>query len=331
MNKNLLFLILILGFGLVSTSCGDDDETGGPTNPPTEPLLPKQSLAEVDQTLSRYTVNGSTETFDRDYEVDANIVSYRENKGLHERMFNRFTGLIPDSRRNFVKQYTPFHGGNEIAGYVYPLNAQRSEWNFGLDVLTMELEETNLANAGPGDNVSIPASATVLHEYGHLLSLFQDQLDLNNSNCTNFDSIFGCMKDGTKLQRFFEMFWEVDYADFLQVKEQFGDAAGDEWYGRDETRFVTPYAATQPEEDFAESFYIFFFRQLPTGSTVEDQKVLFFYSFPDLVLLRTNVRDYLRNQVLGSPPPPGTTRAEDLSFLSGLPEHGRKCALGSGR
>jgi len=303
MNKNLLFLILILGFGLVSTSCGDDDETGGPTNPPTEPLLPKQSLAEVDQTLSRYTVNGSTETFDRDYEVDANIVSYREDKGLHERMFNRFTGLIPDSRRNFVKRYTPFHGGNEIAGYVYPLpNTQRSEWNFGLDVLTMELEETNLANAGPGDNVSIPASATVLHEYGHLLSLFQDQLDLNNSNCTNFDSIFGCMKDGTKLQRFFEMFWEVDYADFLQ-----------------------------PEEDFAESFYIFFFRQLPTGSTVEDQKVLFFYSFPDLVLLRTNVRDYLRNQVLGSPPPPGTTRAEDLSFLSGLPEHGRKCALGSGR
>lgn len=323
-------ILVFSGLFFAIISCSDDDEGGGAVPPMPDQLLPRQTLADNDQTLTRYSVNDDTETFVADHVVDTTIVSFREDKALHARMFDRLTGLVPTNRRNFIKQYTPFHGADEIAGYVYPLREDRSEWNFGLDVLVMEAEEANIANANPGDQVSIPASATVLHEYGHLLSLFQDQLDLETANCTNFDSVYGCMRDGTKLQVFFENFWESDYAEFLELRDQVGeDEVGDQWFQMDETRFVSAYAATQPEEDFAESFYIFFFRERPDGTTVEDQKVEFFYDFPDLVTLRDEVRDYLINTVLaGTPPPPSGGRLGGLVFEAGLPTQGRTCALG---
>ncbi|MBX2844957.1 MAG: hypothetical protein KTR13_01995 [Saprospiraceae bacterium] len=301
MKKTWVIALSIFALYFV-TACSDDDNTSDPNT-----LLPRQSLADEDQTLTRYTVNGDVKTFDRDYEVDPDIVSYREDKALHTRMFERFTGIVPSGRRQFVKQFTPFHGGDVIAGYVYPLNgSNRTEWNIGLDVLTMEVEEASIQASinNPNQDPNYVASFTTIHEYGHLLSLFADELDLNATNCTNFESTYGCLVDDAILQAYYDEFWAADYDEYLTVLGQVGqDGISDAWYDRDPSAFTTRYAATDPQEDFSESFAWFVFRNPPTENTIEDQKLNFFYDYLDLVALRTTMRQYIINNIAPSPAP----------------------------
>jgi hypothetical protein len=60
---------------------------------------------------------------------------------------------------------------------------------------------------------------------------------------------------------------------------------------------VTEYAASNPSEDLAESFTAFVLQEKPTKSTVgfihSDQKILFFYDFPELV----EIRDFIRSNL----------------------------------
>lgn len=52
---------------------------------------------------------------------------------------------------------------------------------------------------------------------------------------------------------------------------------------------MTDYAATNPGEDIAESWTAFILQPKPTGSTIADQKTLFFYDYPELVRLRGQI------------------------------------------
>ncbi len=63
-------------------------------------------------------------------------------------------------------------------------------------------------------------------------------------------------------------------------------AAAEEFYLSREDDFVSDYAATSPEEDIAESFATFVLKPKPTGDTLADEKVAFFYDYPELVKLR---------------------------------------------
>jgi len=58
-----------------------------------------------------------------------------------------------------------------------------------------------------------------------------------------------------------------------------------------EKDFVTEYASTNPGEDIAESFAFFVLRPKPSSSKKKsDQKMLFFFDYPELVKLRSYVR-----------------------------------------
>ena len=56
---------------------------------------------------------------------------------------------------------------------------------------------------------------------------------------------------------------------------------------------MTEYAASNPDEDFAESFVAFVLKEKPTKSTTVDQKIRFFYDFPELVEMRDFIRSNL--------------------------------------
>lgn len=63
----------------------------------------------------------------------------------------------------------------------------------------------------------------------------------------------------------------------------------DEFYANHREQFVSPYAATNPREDIAESWTEFILRPKPSGTSIADQKVLFFYEFPELVQAREEI------------------------------------------
>lgn len=62
-------------------------------------------------------------------------------------------------------------------------------------------------------------------------------------------------------------------------------------YTDNEDDFVNDYAATNPEEDFAESFMYFVLYDWPEEDSVYlyDKKILFFTQFPELVELADTI------------------------------------------
>jgi hypothetical protein len=52
---------------------------------------------------------------------------------------------------------------------------------------------------------------------------------------------------------------------------------------------VDDYAVTDPSEDIAETWAFFVLSPKPQGGTVSDQKLLFFYQYPELVQVRGQI------------------------------------------
>ena len=51
-----------------------------------------------------------------------------------------------------------------------------------------------------------------------------------------------------------------------------------------------------PDEDMAETFVSFVRESKPTGNTLRDKKILFFYGYKDFVSLRAELRSNLEAQ-----------------------------------
>lgn len=105
---------------------------------------------------------------------------------------------------------------------------------------------------------------TLVHEFGHLLSLNVEQVELiGEDDCEGtYFTGEGCSRADSYINLFYEEFW----------------TGGD--FG-----FVTEYAATNAAEDFAESFAFFVL-----GEEALNEKVEFFYGFKELVKLRDLIR-----------------------------------------
>ena len=72
------------------------------------------------------------------------------------------------------------------------------------------------------------------------------------------------------------------------------------YYEEHPEEFVSDYASSSPVEDIAETFAEFVLRNKPTGNTIAEQKILFFYKEPALVELRNLLRNRLKSTVFES-------------------------------
>ena len=116
--------------------------------------------------------------------------------------------------------------------------------------------------------------ATMIHEYGHALTnnigqidpaKFGDNVSFNNP---------AAYRDGSYLKAYYDRF----YAD------------GTVSYSEHPEYFVDEYASSSPFEDIAETFMVFVTSAKPTGNTLAEQKVSFFYSYPELLRVRSYIR-----------------------------------------
>jgi hypothetical protein len=143
---------------------------------------------------------------------------------------------------------------------------------------------------------------TLIHEYAHVLTLGKTQMqyiptDLDSelmmnrfkNKCKTNMVMEGCLYKDSYLNQFIEKFWKED---FKKIQSAGEDEQLDFYSGR-EKDFVTDYAATNPGEGIAETFTFFVLKSKPTGNTIADQKIKFFYNFPELVKLRQVIRTRL--------------------------------------
>lgn len=130
---------------------------------------------------------------------------------------------------------------------------------------------------------------TMVHELAHVLSQTPDQIDtqIDPDDCLTFDNGFGCYRAQSYVAAWVEQFWDGGLLDELPGDGEV-DIDGGEQRCRSDGSFVDSYAASHPDEDFAESFAAYVL-DVPVGDQAAP-RLGFFDSYPELRAMRTRAR-----------------------------------------
>lgn len=228
--------------------------------------------------ITLYKVDGGNISKIKDFNVPDDLISYQVNEKLHIDIWEFVTKLIPVKYFGKVSQFELFYGDGDILGYVTPEDGRSlDKWKFALAIDEAKgIESIDLSNE---------FTYVVLHEYGHVLTLNDDQVDVDTSedSCNNYHTGEGCSNADSYINRIVDIGWtdilNQNMTDSYEIYQQYPD------------RFLSEYAATNPGEDIAEVFTGFVIQEnKPSGNSISDQKIKAFYDFPELVKLRTEIR-----------------------------------------
>ncbi len=246
-------------------------------------------------TLVTYAVDGDTITAPVFESVPDNLRDYQQDTVAQVEIWDFITSVIPADRRTMVTGFVLYtDGASESLGAVEQTDDPHA-WMFEMDLI---------------DGGNFPDLATtVIHEFAHLLTLDDSQVttdfpvfenpdsreiyDRQAALCPNYFTFEGCSEADSYLNTFFNRFWPDIYAEWQAVDAETDQDLLDQklsrFYQKYASQFVSEYAATSPSEDIAETFMYFIFVPRPSGTTIADQKILFFYDYPELVALRERI------------------------------------------
>jgi len=256
---------------------------------------------EGDETyLVTYIVNDDAISSPFYEPVPDDLKDERDDRARHEQIWNYFTRLIPSEQRAFLSAFAIVTDGNgDILAAVGQSSDDPGAWILEVDLL----DSTD-------DYV---LTFTLLHEFGHLLTLNASQVppslpifgDPENDSlyqselaaCPQYFPSEGCSTPGSYINLFFERFWLDLYAEWQAIDtEPDEDVYYDRlnrFYETYRDQFLTDYAATSPAEDIAESFAFFILSPRPDLTSIANEKILFFYEHPELVELRRRILNQL--------------------------------------
>lgn len=256
----------------------------------------KAEDAKKERYLVTYTVSDD-EISDPYYEtVPADFKDAQEDAATQRQIWQYFTALIPVEQRTFLAEYSVITDGEDnILAAVAQTYDDPTRWALEVDI----------ADSRDYYNLTF----TFLHEFGHLLTLNANQVPPSTSVfknpdddgiyqhevslCPNYFPGEGCSEPDSYINTFYQRFWPGIFDEWSAI-EQITDEDVyyeqlDEFYSKYEDQFVSDYAASHPAEDITESWSHFVLEPAPQGKTIAEQKVLFFYEYPELVNLREEI------------------------------------------
>lgn len=250
--------------------------------------------------LALYSVEGDVITNPVFESVPADLKDEQNDLSLQAHAWEVFTELIPPANRQMVAQFNVFTDGvdNTLAA-VDVIQDDISSWKLEVDIADLENTEAFIF--------------TLVHEYAHLLTLDSSQVtpdqDLADDPynlvlqsekaflCPNYFTGMGCSRPDSYVHAFYHRFWadfndEWEDVDAIQYQPdsnvEYYNALYD-FYRTHRDQFVGDYAVTHPTEDIAESFAHFVFSPKPPGDSIREQKIRFFYGYPELIRLRGEI------------------------------------------
>ena len=138
-------------------------------------------------------------------------------------------------------------------------------------------------------------SRTIVHEHAHIYSLNDERIrsfaedPFIDATCATYRIEEGCTTVDNPLTDFYTRFWGEELAGQI---ESLSPQEVEAYYSQNTESFVNDYAATNPVEDFAESFMIYVFSDLEgLANSEKDQKILFFDQVDELREYRLRARD----------------------------------------
>lgn len=213
----------------------------------------------------------------------------------HEDLWIQLVVLLPtDYIDQYLYEFAVFESEDT---WAYVREIEEDVWEFGVAI-----------------DDDPERALTIIHEFGHIVALnntqydtypsvLQDQLTDDEYSAALEEDIFACptiaFEDGcpivdSYLLRFTQTFWTPDAVEMI-VNQELDDSAA-YFFDQNPDGFVTEYAATNPIEDFAESFSYFvglddWMLPVDGDEYLMDAKVLWFEQFPELVEMRASIRE----------------------------------------
>ena len=257
---------------------------------------PDESLRENGVFLVSYEITNDQLTGPHIEPVPNQLEDERDDRASHEAIWDYFAALIPSPQREFVSEFAIFTDGegNHLAA-VSPSFGDPEQWILQVDALDAK------------DNYDL--TYTLLHEEGHLLSLNAGQVPPSEAlqrfpdnktvyrqeeeACPQYFTGEGCSEPDSYINQFFARFWPYIYEEWKQI-----DSEDDEdrrytllqdFYQVHQDQYLTDNAPTSPAEDIAESWAFFVLSPRPELTSIAQEKILFFYEYPELVDLRTQI------------------------------------------
>lgn len=219
----------------------------------------------------------ATETKGKTYTVQPDGSLQPQPTSAHSDLWNLFTKIAgKEAATKKLVSFEVFNDpDNDTAASVWPTSDSGQTWHM------------NVNEAFASDRKDF--IHTLVHEYGHILTLSNDQVSKVSGACPRFELSEGCAKDNSYIQAFQSKFW-AKYGE--NIPENDGENADQvtEFYSKHKSDFVSDYASTNPAEDIAESWANFVLRAPSEGTTNADKKRQFFYEYPELVSLRDKIR-----------------------------------------
>lgn len=250
--------------------------------------------------LASYEVQGDAITNPAFESVPDDLKDEQKDSALQNKAWQIFTDLIPPQDRQMVTQYNVFTDGfeNTLAA-ADQTKSDLTHWVLEIDVADLEDKDALMFN--------------LVHEYAHILTLNAAQMEPDQeiaddpynqslqkekaAACPNFFTGMGCSHANSYINVFYDRFWlgvndEWQKIDALQYNaEDYTPYYNGlyNFYKAHPDQFLDDYSATHPDEDIAEAFAYFIFSPKPTGNSIKEQKIAFFYEYPELGKLRESI------------------------------------------
>lgn len=155
-------------------------------------------------------------------------------------------------------------GPDEVLAEVEPVNDSLESWTLKIDYEDV-FDENN--------DFSVDFIQTIHHEYAHIASLNNTQVDVDYNVCETFEVSEGCLREDSYLYSYIAEFWTDEQIDYLFELENNCQEDDLSYCGIDVAlnqaypgEFVSEYAASNPGEDFAEAYSF-----ARTGNTAEGE------------------------------------------------------------
>ena len=155
----------------------------------------------------------------------------------------------------------------QVAAYATTLNSERTEFMIVVNLDMVEFDPWQVRRV-------------MAHEFAHVLTRSAPGVD--GDSCGEF----GCVSNTNYMGLWVDRFWSESELDSLDGNG-YSDAAGTAQRCAANAGFPTQYGATNPYEDFSESFSFFLFSHGVPRSV--QPRVQFLSSFPELVRMRDRV------------------------------------------
>ena len=139
----------------------------------------------------------------------------------------------------------------ETLAFVIPLDADGNSFQMSVNITEAAVDPDELL-------------LTLAHEFTHVFTSTAAQLDRSDGSvaaCSTYFNGEGCYTDGSLILAWIDEFWDDELLGTVDpLADSVDDAAA---RCTIDDGFFGPYAATNPEEDFAEAFSAFVFRLEP--------------------------------------------------------------------